>query len=80
MMKGALSIKILQNENIVWVKMKHKRPRRVAVTDEVKNYIVSNIKHTVPDIYQGIKDQKLCGYELLTIKQVYYWWAIIAQT
>ena len=81
--RGALTIKILKNENIVWVKIfhnnLHQRPDKIAVTDEVKDYICSNIKRTVPDLYQEIKDQKLCGYELLTIKQVYYWWSVTAK-
>lgn len=80
--EGLVTIKIYPR-NIVTVNISHKilhpRLEKINVTEDIKNYINSCIGQSVPTIYQSIKDYQINGYELLTIKQVYYWWSSVMQ-
>lgn len=80
---GQLSIKICQEIELVFVKIQHEqlhsRPEKVSASTEVRNYIAAHTTKSVPDIYQAIKDNQLDGCEYITVKQVYYWWALAAR-
>ncbi|CAG8809187.1 33254_t:CDS:1, partial [Racocetra persica] len=80
--KGLVTVKIY-SQNKVTVNVSHNilhpRLEKISVTKEIKSYINSCIGQSVPNIYQSIKDQRINGYEFLTIKQVYYWWSSIVQ-
>ncbi|CAG8683669.1 2671_t:CDS:2, partial [Racocetra persica] len=53
----------------------HPRPQHINVTDEIKDYIKANQKHSASELYKQIIIEKIKGYELLTVNQTYYWWA-----
>ncbi|CAG8690538.1 31696_t:CDS:2, partial [Racocetra persica] len=48
--------------------------QQISVSNEVKKYIQANLSFFASELYRQITKEKMDGYELLTVKQVYYWW------
>ncbi|CAG8848874.1 2246_t:CDS:2, partial [Gigaspora margarita] len=79
--EGLLSVDINlnNNNNLANVKLHykqlHQRPRHVGVSEEIKQFIRENLEQRASELHRIIISKKLNGYEILTLDQVYFWWA-----
>ena len=56
--------------------MLHPRPRHVNTTPEIKKFIHNNVNCNASEIWHQIQENKISGYENITLQQTYYWWFI----
>lgn len=78
--KGTVNIEILSSLDYININYSHKilhpRPVHVKTTLEIQKFIQNNINCLAPDIWRQIRENKVKGYENITVQQIYYWWSI----
>ncbi|GBB90875.1 hypothetical protein RclHR1_00180013 [Rhizophagus clarus] len=78
--KGTINIEILSSLNYINIKYSHKilhsRPVHVKTTPEIQRFIQDNINCLAPEIWRQIQENKIKGYENITVQQIYHWWSI----
>lgn len=76
---GNVSIQIDIENKLVTIKINHQllhpRPENIAATNEIKEYITNNLDYTASELYKKIVNNKMDGFNTLTVDQVYYWWS-----
>jgi hypothetical protein len=78
--KGTVNIEILSSLDYINIEYSHKilhpRPVHVKTTLEIQKFIQNNINCLAPDIWRQIRENKVKGYENITVQQIYYWWSV----
>ncbi|CAG8577087.1 14347_t:CDS:2 [Gigaspora rosea] len=73
---GNVSIKIDIENKLATIKINHQllhpQPENIATTNDIKEYITNNLDYTASKLYKKIVNNKMDGFNTLTVDQIYY--------